>query len=384
MVTCVPGQSDLHRFGEHVRGVVADELQRARIVAGEELDLGVVLDRIGEVGELAVERHGDRALGERRRNALGDVEAGGVWRIVPTRAVGKGHGDHVLAPFAHSCERAQVSVTVRYVTYAAAKASHAAVQHDLCVAFRCRAAHSGPMCGSRDTGQHSSASALSPCAAAIARRDSKRFGVAPMTDKPRSHEPRMETFGIPGTNLVTSRIGLGTWAIGGWMWGGTDEAESIRTIHAALDRGITLIDTAPVYGFGRSEEIVGKALAEGGRRAGVVLATKVALDWKNEQPFRDGSRARIMKEIDDSLRRLRTDIIDLYQIHWPDPKTPNRGNRGRDGGPAQGRQDPRHRREQFFTGANGRLRRCGAAARRAAALQSVRTRHRGGCSSLRP
>ncbi len=97
---------------------------------------------------------------------------------------------------------------------------------------------------------------------------------------------------------------------------------SIRTIHAALDRGITLIDTAPVYGFGRSEEIVGKALAEGGRRAGVVLATKVALDWKNEQPFRNASRARIMKEIDDSLRRLRTDAIDLYQIHWPDPHTP--------------------------------------------------------------
>ena len=132
----------------------------------------------------------------------------------------------------------------------------------------------------------------------------------------------METFRIPGTNLYPSRIGLGTWAIGGWMWGGTDEAESIRTIHAALDRGITLIDTAPVYGFGRSEEIVGKALAEGGRRSGVVLATKVALDWEDEQPFRNGSRARVMKEIEDSLRRLRTDVIDLYQIHWPDPNTP--------------------------------------------------------------
>jgi aryl-alcohol dehydrogenase-like predicted oxidoreductase len=134
--------------------------------------------------------------------------------------------------------------------------------------------------------------------------------------------PQMETFRIPGTKLAPSRIGLGTWAIGGWMWGGTDETESIRTMHAALDRGITLIDTAPVYGFGRSEEIVGKALAEGGRRAGVVLATKVGLDWKNEQPFRNGSRARILKEIDDSLRRLRTDVIDLYQVHWPDPKTP--------------------------------------------------------------
>jgi aryl-alcohol dehydrogenase-like predicted oxidoreductase len=133
---------------------------------------------------------------------------------------------------------------------------------------------------------------------------------------------KMETFRIPGTELGPSRIGLGTWAIGGWMWGGTDEAESIRTIHAALDRGITLIDTAPVYGFGRSEEIVGKALAEGGRRARAVVATKVALDWKDEQPFRNAKRGRILKEIDDSLRRLRTDVIDLYQVHWPDPNTP--------------------------------------------------------------
>ena len=143
-----------------------------------------------------------------------------------------------------------------------------------------------------------------------------------MTETPQAKPLPMETFRIPGTNLSPSRIGLGTWAIGGWMWGGTDEAESIRTIHAALDRGITLIDTAPVYGFGRSEEIVGKALAEGGRRSRAVLATKVGLDWKNEQPFRNGSRARIMQEIDDSLRRLRTDAIDLYQVHWPDPNTP--------------------------------------------------------------
>ena len=88
------GPQRLHRFGEHMRGVVADQLERPRIVAGEELDLGVVLDRIGQIGKLAVERHGDRALGKRRRNALGDVEAGGVWRKIPTRAVGKGHGDH--------------------------------------------------------------------------------------------------------------------------------------------------------------------------------------------------------------------------------------------------------------------------------------------------
>ena len=132
----------------------------------------------------------------------------------------------------------------------------------------------------------------------------------------------IETTTIPGTSLTASRVGLGTWAIGGWMWGGSDDAQSIRTIQEAVDRGITLIDTAPVYGFGHSEEIVGRALAEGGRRDKAVIASKVALDWKDGKPFRNASRARIMKEIDDSLRRLKTDVIDLYQVHWPDPNTP--------------------------------------------------------------
>jgi aryl-alcohol dehydrogenase-like predicted oxidoreductase len=106
------------------------------------------------------------------------------------------------------------------------------------------------------------------------------------------------------------------------MWGGSDDALSIRTIQSAVDRGITLIDTAPVYGFGHSEEIVGNALTEGRRRAKVTIATKVALDWKDGKPFRNASRDRIMKEIDDSLRRLQTDVIDLYQVHWPDPNVP--------------------------------------------------------------
>jgi aryl-alcohol dehydrogenase-like predicted oxidoreductase len=132
----------------------------------------------------------------------------------------------------------------------------------------------------------------------------------------------MEFIDIPGASLKASRVALGTWAIGGWMWGGTDEAESIRTIHEALDHGVTLIDTAPAYGFGRSEEIVGKALAEGGRRNRVLIATKVGLDWKDGQPFRNASKARIHKEIEDSLRRLRTDVIDIYQVHWPDPNAP--------------------------------------------------------------
>jgi aryl-alcohol dehydrogenase-like predicted oxidoreductase len=132
----------------------------------------------------------------------------------------------------------------------------------------------------------------------------------------------METSRIPSANLQFSRIGLGTWAMGGWMWGGTDEQESIRTIHSAIDRGISLIDTAPVYGFGKSEEIVGRALATGGRRQRVSLATKVGLDWNNGEPFRNATRKRIFAEIDASLKRLRTDVIDIYQVHWPDPMTP--------------------------------------------------------------
>ena len=132
----------------------------------------------------------------------------------------------------------------------------------------------------------------------------------------------METTRIANADLRFSRIGLGTWAMGGWMWGGTDEQESIRTIHSAIDRGITLIDTAPVYGFGRSEEIVGKALAAGGLRRRVVIATKVGLDWSNGEPFRNATRARIFAEIEASLKRLKTDVIDIYQVHWPDPMIP--------------------------------------------------------------
>ena len=132
----------------------------------------------------------------------------------------------------------------------------------------------------------------------------------------------MEHVNIPGTDLSPSRIGLGTWAMGGWMWGGTDEERSIRTICAALERGITLIDTAPGYGQGRSEEIVGKAVARWGRRDRVVLATKVGLEWRNGGVARNATRARIRQEIGDSLKRLRTDYVDLYQVHWPDPLVP--------------------------------------------------------------
>ncbi len=132
----------------------------------------------------------------------------------------------------------------------------------------------------------------------------------------------LEYIRIDGTNLVSSRIALGTWAIGGWMWGGTDEKESIRTIHAALDQGINLIDTAPIYGYGRSEEIVGEALRQHGRRDSVILDTKVGIDWTRGKIERNSTRQRVLQELEDSLRRLQTDYIDIYQVHWPDSRVP--------------------------------------------------------------
>ncbi|MDB5986067.1 MAG: aldo/keto reductase [Nevskia sp.] len=132
----------------------------------------------------------------------------------------------------------------------------------------------------------------------------------------------METITLGNSAIIGSRIGLGTWAIGGWMWGGTDEAQAIATIHSALARGITLIDTAPVYGFGTSESIVGKALQTAGRRQHAVIATKAGLEWSSGRPRRDSRPLRLRQELEDSLRRLQTDYIDLYQIHWPDPLVP--------------------------------------------------------------
>jgi len=129
-----------------------------------------------------------------------------------------------------------------------------------------------------------------------------------------------EYLSIPETRLTVSRVALGTWAMGGWMWGGSDQRESVATIQAAVNQGINLIDTAPVYGFGVSEEIVGSALD--GMRNAVVIATKVGLEWRDGKVFRNASRARIMHEVDESLSRLRTDYIDIYQVHWPDPLVP--------------------------------------------------------------
>ena len=109
--------------------------------------------------------------------------------------------------------------------------------------------------------------------------------------------PDIEFVDIPATPLKVSRIALGTWAMGGWMWGGTDQRESIATIHAALHQGINLIDTAPAYGFGVSEEIVGAALA--GIRTEALIATKVGLEWRDDVAYRNATRTRIMTEINE-------------------------------------------------------------------------------------
>lgn len=123
-------------------------------------------------------------------------------------------------------------------------------------------------------------------------------------------------------DIRSSRIGLGTWAMGGFQWGGSNDDESVRTIHAALDRGITLIDTAPAYGFGHSEAVIGRAIAERGRRDEVVLATKAGLEQRGQSLFRNSTRKQMFAEVELSLQRLRTDYIDLYQVHWPDLDTP--------------------------------------------------------------
>jgi aryl-alcohol dehydrogenase-like predicted oxidoreductase len=144
-----------------------------------------------------------------------------------------------------------------------------------------------------------------------------------------SHEVLVREIGSSG--IRASAVGLGTWAIGGWMWGGTDEAQSIAAIQASIDKGISLIDTAPAYGQGLSEEIVGKAIA--GRRDRVVLSTKCGLVWHTQEGnhFFDYDGAPVHRylgpesvahEVEQSLKRLGTDYIDHYITHWQDPTTP--------------------------------------------------------------
>lgn len=159
----------------------------------------------------------------------------------------------------------------------------------------------------------------------------------------------MNTRPLGTSGIDASTVAFGAWAIGGWTWGGTEEKESIRAIHAYLDNGGNFIDTAPVYGFGVSEELVGKAISD--RRDKVVLATKctmrwdlteaqktrakkkfstteATIDWSGESTSNSfdvyiySGRDGIREEVERSLRRMKTDYIDLYQTHWQDDATP--------------------------------------------------------------
>ena len=147
----------------------------------------------------------------------------------------------------------------------------------------------------------------------------------------------MDKVQLPESDVKITPITFGAWAIGGWFWGGAEENESVKAIKAAIANGMTTIDTAPVYGFGQSEEFVGKAIK--GKRSKVELLTKFGLVWDRKSGhvhyektfdnqgnevslYRLGSKESIIKECEDSLQRLGTDYIDLYQQHWPDSSTP--------------------------------------------------------------
>ncbi len=130
----------------------------------------------------------------------------------------------------------------------------------------------------------------------------------------------METTKVAGAEV--SRVGLGTWAIGGSDWGAVAEDAAIATCLSAIERGINLFDTAPIYGRGRAEEIVGKAMRAHGRRNAFYIATKAGLEWNERGVFANSTSPRLRRELEDSLRRLGTDYIDLYQIHWPDTLVP--------------------------------------------------------------
>ena len=119
--------------------------------------------------------------------------------------------------------------------------------------------------------------------------------------------------------LSVSVVAVGTWAIGGDFWGETDDKISQDTIRAAVDSGINLIDTAPGYGRGRAERVVGKAI--NGIRDKVIIATKCGLSFEGERMYKDGSYKATMEGIESSLHNLGVETIDLMQIHWPDPDT---------------------------------------------------------------
>lgn len=145
----------------------------------------------------------------------------------------------------------------------------------------------------------------------------------------------MEYRKLGNSELEISAIAFGAWAIGGWMWGGADEKEAVLGIEKAYDLGMTTIDTAPVYGFGKSEEIVGKSIK--GKRDKIQLFTKYGLRWDTSEGkfyfssdnnegkplniHKYAGKQSVIQECENSLKRLKTDYIDLYQIHWPDPTT---------------------------------------------------------------
>lgn len=123
------------------------------------------------------------------------------------------------------------------------------------------------------------------------------------------------------TDISVSAIGVGTWVMGGDFWGGAEDAESKKAIEAAIASGINLIDTAPVYGFHKSETLLGEVLTKNKLHDSVIIATKCGLEWNQDKKiWRNCSKERIRKEIDASRKRLKRDVIDLYQIHWPDQK----------------------------------------------------------------
>ena len=125
---------------------------------------------------------------------------------------------------------------------------------------------------------------------------------------------------LGSSNLKISAVGLGTWAYGNDTFGKVEDQQSIKAIKAAVDSGINLIDTAPAYGAGHAEEVVGEAIK--GIRDKVVIATKCGTHRDGPKYIRDLSPKRIRQEIEGSLKRLNIEQIDLYQIHWPDPDTP--------------------------------------------------------------
>ena len=130
----------------------------------------------------------------------------------------------------------------------------------------------------------------------------------------------MQRRALGASGLEISRIGLGTWAIGGHMWGGADDAQSVEAIHAAVDHGVNWIDTAPIYGSGHSEEVVGRAVKQLPASKRPLIFTKFGLGLDSNTPNRSAAAAEVIAECDGSLQRLGVDHIDLYQLHWPAPQ----------------------------------------------------------------